>query len=134
MKRLCIFFITALLALAQTPVRLVDIAGNAQIFGAGGTAGVRYDSGLKAIATSAGTVITASSTSVQAIWCNTTSSTASTITITDGASNTYVDTVAIAANGAILFQFGPVGMKFLSGVTIVAGTAGVLKCQVVGVQ
>ena|ERR1700722_13755318 len=133
MRKLILMLMVIGLCFGQGPVKLVDGKGNERIISA---SGVAYDSnpsgGLTTI-TTGGVTLTSITTKVQVIHCNTGSS-SSTITITDGSSNTYLNAVSMSPNAVMVVNYGEIGMPYNGGIIITAGTSSTLTCRVIGVQ
>lgn len=120
------------LAVAQSPVRVVDRSSNEIVIGA---AGVRYESGMTTLTTST-TTLTTSTTRVQFIHCANTTAGAVSFTMTDNQASpkTYFAAVSIPANGVMTANYGTTGLPFASGIKWSAGANSSINCYVVGVQ
>jgi len=121
------------LGLAQSPVKLVDGNGTERILSASGKAYDSNPSGGLTTITTGGVTLTTTTTKVQVIHCNTGSS-PSTITITDGSSNVYLNAISLLANSVIVVNYSEIGMPYTGGIIITAGTSSTLTCRIIGVQ
>ena len=133
MKNLLIIFtVIAALAVAQTGVRLVETGTWKEIIVA--AAGTSYNSGMTSVPNS-DTLLTATTTKVQLIFCSNNTGSAATITITDNAGSPipYFAAISMAANSATSLHNGPMGMT-MAGIRWTQGTSGAIECQIEGVQ
>lgn len=128
-KAMAVLGLVAMLGLAQAPVRLVDRTATEINLGA---VGGRWISGLTTISTS-GTTITTAVTRVKTIHCRNNSASTATVTITDGGGAVYFPTNDVPVRGVMVVVYGDAGLT-MSGITVTAGTVGVIACQIEGAQ
>lgn len=131
-KTVVLGLLLALGAMAQSPSKLVDGNGSELQLAAGGK---KVDTGL-ILATGSPVAYLSATTTVQLIHCHNATSSAATVTITDGAGSpvTYFPAVSLAGNSVMIANYGTVGMSFAGGVKVSAGTTSAIYCRIIGVQ
>lgn len=123
--------LVALVALAQMPVKPVDGNHNELRLAA---AGPVYSTGMIVVPAS-DTLLTATTTKIQAIHCGNNTAGAVTLTISDNqvTPRNYFPAVSVAANSSLLVQYGTLGMPY-AGIRWAAGSSNAIYCHIVGVQ
>lgn len=90
-----------------------------------------YDSGIQVVPTML-TALSASTIAVSDWWCNNTTASAVTLTVTDTAGHAYTSAFSIPAN-SIFNPFFHKGL-IMQGIKWQAGTSSALNCQIIGFQ
>ena len=128
-KKILAFTLAALTLVAQLPVKITDGSGNERQSFPAGSKTVYL---MQAVPDS-NTALASSTIKVQLIFCQNSTASAATLTITDNDSvpRTYWPTVSIAANSIAMLYSG-VGMTMTGGIKWQASASNTIYCQVEG--
>ncbi len=129
--KILIALLMSIVMMAQPSVKPVDGLGNEQMIGPGGR---RVIATMQTVPDSS-TAIFTSTIKVVTLFCNNTTGTAASLTITDNQASpkTFFPAVSVAANSAMLL-IAASGLTFTTGMKWSSGTTSALQCQVEGVQ